>query len=110
MAKPSLKSVQKSFGGLCKPAQLYVAISVVSIVAMMLQNMTDARKYCVGMYECDLEYNNIFVFIVQFLYVLFWTIVLDSLCKNGYTNLSWIIVLLPFVTFFILIGLFILSH
>jgi hypothetical protein len=102
--------MNRQYKSLCSPAQLYVFLSVVAIIAMLLQNISDSRRYCVGMYSCRLQYNNMFLFLIKVLYVIFWTIVLDSLCKNGYTNLSWIIVLLPFIMLFTLIALFMIQN
>ena len=65
------------------------------------------NKYCVGMFNCAVK-TLIPIFLIKFGYIMFWTFILDMLCKNGYTQLSWLILLFPFIMFFILIGLFIL--
>lgn len=103
-------ALRKNYNSLCSPAQLYVFISAVSIIAMLAQNWSEPKKYCVGMFSCNLDFNNLFIFLVKVLYVVFWAIVLDSLCKNGYKDLAWTIVLLPFVAFFLLIALFMFSR
>lgn len=102
--------IKNDFLRLCKPAQVYVLISAVALFAMILQNLYEPRKYCIGMYSCKLKYNKSILFFMKVLYILFWTIVLDSLCKNGYSSLSWAIVLLPFITLFLLIGMVFLSN
>lgn len=101
--------MQKQFMKLCNPSKFYLSLSMLSLVVMVIQNLADSRKLCVGMYSCDLSFPNILVFLVQLGYILFWTIVLDSLCKTGYEELSWVIVLFPFVLFFLLLALMMLS-
>jgi hypothetical protein len=53
--------------------------------------------------------NNIFYIAFEVLYVLGWTYLLNILCKKGYNQLSWLLVLLPFIAMFILIGLVIVT-
>ena len=95
----------KTFKKLCKPSQFYLFISLTSIVVMLMQNLSDSSKYCVGDFECDLPYHNIFVFLSKIAYIIVWTIIFDSLCKNGYKSLAWAIILVPVMLMFALIGL-----
>ena len=100
--------LRKRYNLLCSPAQLYVFMSLLSIVVMFLQNMTETRKYTIGMFTRTLSFSNLFMFLAKMVYVVVWAIILDSLCKNGYKDLAWTIVLLPFVLMFVLIGLMML--
>lgn len=100
-----LADFMKTFKTLCKPSQFYLLVSLTSIIIMLMQNMTDGRKYCVGSYECNLPYSNMFIFLSKIAYIIVWTIIFDSLCKNGYKSLAWGIILVPVVLMFILIGL-----
>ena len=90
--------------GLCTPAYIYLVISVVAIIAIMFQNTGNTNKFCVGAYECNVD-NTAIMFLGQGIYVLFWTFILNSICKAGYKEVSWLLVLLPFLLFFVLIGL-----
>ena len=56
------------------------------------------------MYSCNIS-NILIVFVFKILYLLIWTIILNSLCIAGYKKLSWFLVLIPFILFFIGIGL-----
>ena len=96
---------------LCKPAQIYLVLSLISFLLMGIQNLFSGKKdkYCVGMFSCKVP-NVILVFILKLLYIAFWTVVLNSLCIAGYKELSWFLVLMPFILFFILIGLLLLSQ
>ena len=102
--------LRKNYNVLCRPSQVYVLISAVAIIAMLIQNIAEPNKYCVGSYSCKISFNNLFVFAAKILYLIFWAIVLDSLCKNGYKDLAWGITLLPFILLAILIVLFMVSH
>ena len=53
--------------------------------------------------------NNVFYIVFEVLYVLGWTYLLNILCKKGYKQLSWLLVLLPLIAMFVLIGLVILG-
>lgn len=104
------QNIQTSFNKLCSPAQFHVILSVISILLIFIQNTRNTRKYCVGMYECNLAYSNAIVFMMKVIYMIVWAIILDSLCKNGYKSLAWWIVLLPFISMFILIGIFMFTN
>lgn len=93
-----LKEVKK----LCTPAFIYLAISVFSVLLVALQNMGNTNKYCLGSFSCNVS-NTFVVFLIKAIYIIFWTFILNLLCKNGYVNLSWFLVLLPFVLFALLL-------
>jgi hypothetical protein len=101
----------KDLKKLCSPALVYLVLSAISFVLMALQNLLsgEKNKYCVGMFSCKIP-NLLLVFLVKVIYIAFWTIVLNSLCVSGYKELSWFLVLLPFILFFILIGLLLISQ
>ena len=101
----------KDMKKLCSPAQVYLVLSVISYVIMALQNIFSGKnnKYCVGMFSCKVP-NLVLIFILKAIYIIFWTIVLNSLCVAGYKELSWFLVLLPFILFFVLIGLLLISQ
>ena len=93
---------------LCTPAHVYFLISVLSLLIMAFQNLGNVNKYCVGNYECTVT-STLGVFAVKMLYIVFWTWILNTLCKAGYTKLSWFIFLLPFIAMFVLIALMFLN-
>jgi len=98
-----MESVRK----LCSPAYVYLVISVIAMIAMMFQNAGNDGVYQCGTYQCEVP-SLAGVFLAKGLYVAFWTFILDAICKAGYKNVSWFLVLLPFVLFFVLIGLLML--
>jgi hypothetical protein len=101
----TLKYIKK----LCTPAYVYLVVSVIAIVLSMFQNSGNTDVYCMGAYECPVP-NTALVFLIQFAYVAFWTFILDSVCKAGYKQFSWFLVLFPFLLFFVLLGLMMVSQ
>ena len=93
---------------LCTPAYIYLVISVLSLISMMFQNTGNNNKFCLGEYECDVS-NTALIFVMQGLYIIFWTFVLNALCKAGYKSISWFLVLLPFLLLAVALGLLLLT-
>jgi len=85
---------------LCTPSYLYLVVSVFGIILLAIQNYGNTKKYCVGKFSCIVP-STILMFIFKIGFVAFWTFILDVLCKSGYINVSWILVLLPFILFFV---------
>lgn len=85
---------------LCTPAFVYLVIAVFGLIVVMLQNVGNTNKLCVGRVECS-GTNTAIAFLVKALWVIFWTWVLSTLCKYGHPNIAWFLVLLPFVVAFI---------
>ena len=98
----------KSFKELCQPAFVYFIISFISLALILFQNLGNENSYHVGSFSCRVPRTAI-VFIIKFIYIIFWTWVLNLICKDGYTNISWLLVLLPYVLLFVIIGLIMLN-
>jgi len=86
---------------LCKPAQFYLLISLVSYTLILIQNLASPNQFCLGSYSCESN-NTPLIMIGQLIYIAFWTWLLNLICKIN-TSISWVIVLLPFVLFFIIL-------
>jgi hypothetical protein len=93
---------------LCRPAHFYLAISIITLAVMFYQNMNNVDVYCLGAYNCNVTNVNM-VFIIKFVYILFWTWILNLICDSGSPNIAWLLVLLPLVLFFVMIGLLLIS-
>lgn len=101
--------VVKQFTSLCTPAQLYLGMSLLSVLALCYQNLGNPDVFACGIMKADTPINNAFYLVFQVLYVLGWTYLLNYLCKTGYSKISWLLILLPFIAMFVLIGLLILA-
>ena len=102
-----LKNIHDDFKKLCTPASFYMIISLFALLVIIIQNIGNTNTFCLGSYSCDV--SNIYaIYISKTLYILFWTWVLNLMCKGGYKNIAWFFVLLPFILFFVILGLYIL--
>lgn len=88
---------------LCTPAMLYFILSFIALFFIGLNNIQQSDMLCLGNLQCNVG-NNTMIFVMNALYILFWTFVLDLMCKNGWTDLSWFIFLLPFLLTFLFYG------
>ena len=103
-----MSNFPKSLKELCSPAMLYFVISMIALSVVLLQNLGNTSSYNIGSFSCRVP-NTVLVFIVKLIYVLFWTYVLNLICKDGHTSLSWLLVLLPWILLFVMIGLLMLN-
>jgi hypothetical protein len=94
---------------LCTPAYVYLVLSVIALVIMFLQNIGSENIYCLGVYDCSVSSVSL-IFIIKILYILFWTWILNLICREGYPIISWFLVLFPFLLFFILIAAYLFSN
>lgn len=98
----------KSLKDLCKPALLYFVISVIALALVLFQNLGNTKSYNIGNFSCRVP-NTAAVFIIKFIYILFWTWILNLICRDGHTTISWLLVLLPWILLFVMIGLLMLN-
>lgn len=71
--------MNKQFSTLCTPAKLYFVLSVLACVIALFN----------GVKFMTVSINLIVAFI--------WTAILGWFCKNGFTPISWLLVLLPYI-------------
>jgi hypothetical protein len=94
----------------CPPATLYFVLSMITIAVIAFQSyFSGTNVYCVGENTCVVS-NIYMLYAIKILYVLFWTWLLNVMCKGGATFFAWILVLIPYILFIILIVLYVLSH
>jgi hypothetical protein len=96
-----IKDIKK----MCSPAIVYLLLSLLSLIVLVISNIGNKSTLCVGDYDCPVD--NLFVILIfKVLYIAFVTIILDSLCKNGWGSISWFLVFLPIIIFFVVLGFF----
>ena len=83
-------NLKSTFKALCLPSKIYLVLSLVAILLTVL-----APAIFGGV--------SALIHIIHLVYVLFWTWVLQLICKAGYRWISWVLVLAPFVAAFLLI-------
>tara|TARA_B100001250_G_C19754138_1_gene769259 strand:- start:860 stop:1183 length:324 start_codon:yes stop_codon:yes gene_type:complete len=94
----------KTFKTLCSPAQIYLAISVLTTMSMCFQNIGNPNVYACGLIKARTPVHNMIYFAFKVLYIFVWTYLLNMLCKKGMKKVSWLLLLLPYILMFIFIG------
>lgn len=102
-------SFPKKLKDLCTPALIYFVISIISLVLLFIQNIHNVNSYHVGNFSCRVP-NTMLVFFFKLMYILFWTWILNLICKDGHTGISWLLVLFPFILLFVILGLIMLNQ
>jgi len=78
----------KTFNELCTPAMVYFVISAVAILFALFSGIALAAVA------------------MKAFFVVFWTYLLNLLCKKGFKSVSWFLVLLPYL---MILGSFIMT-
>ena len=81
----------KTVKSLCTPAQLYLVLSVLSVLSVFIASVSLTHLAISGA--------------ITVLY----TYVLNKICQSGYSVVSWIFVLLPMILAFMVMGVLILG-
>ena len=102
-------SFPKKLKDLCAPALFYFVISIVAMLIVLLQNIGNNGNYTLGSFSCRVP-STILVFIIKLIYILFWTWILNLICKDGNETISWLLVLFPFILLFVVIGMIMINQ
>jgi cbb3-type cytochrome oxidase subunit 3 len=97
----------KSLNQLCTPSYVYFIISTLALTFAAIQNLGNTQMYALGNFSCRVP-STIAVFILKLVYILFWTWILNLMCKDGQQTIAWLLVLLPFILLFVILGTVIL--
>jgi hypothetical protein len=77
---------------------------MLALVIVLFQNLGNSNSYTVGSFSCRVP-STVLIFIIKLIYILFWTWILNLICKDGHTAISWLLVLLPWIMLLVLIGM-----
>ena len=96
--------------GLCKPSKFYLYLSLVGIIMSIIQNVQkfDNSNYKCGSFSVNVP-SVLLIFIFKIVYILFWTYVLNLLCKDNNVRLAWLLVLFPVILLFVIMGMLLLT-
>ena len=94
---------------LCKPSYVSFIISVLAIAIAVVQNIGNSTKYSLGSFSCNVP-SCMLIFVMKIVYIVFWTWVLNLMCKDGHTGIAWFLVLLPFVLLFVILSMVMMSQ
>jgi hypothetical protein len=71
--------IGKTVSALCTPSQVYLGLSVISVLSMFLATYS------------------LFDAVVGLAVASIWAAILNAICKSGYTTISWVILALPVI-------------
>jgi hypothetical protein len=91
------------FKELCSPSKFYFAVSFFFLISAAIQNIGYSTKYHLGHYSCAVS-STILIFAFKLIYILFWTWILNLVCKDGHKTIAWLLVLFPVLLMFVLLG------
>ena len=96
---------------LCLAAKLYLAISIIAVIIMSLQIFGTNQVFCIGTFHCDASASYTpMIFMIKVFYIIFWTWILNIICRKVSPTVGLFIALVPFILFFFLIfGMFFLN-
>lgn len=93
-----MKLPNLSWQKLCPPAKLYLALSLLSLVAILFSRQWNINAFTFSLGGVSPSIiNGIITLVSQLVYIGFWTYVLNLMCKDGQSLISWILVVLPFI-------------
>jgi hypothetical protein len=84
---------------LCMPSYIYLVVSLIALIVMAIQNTGNVNIFCLGSYSCNVSSVGL-IFVIKLIYILFWTWILNLMCRAGAEGLSWLFIILPFLFFF----------
>ena len=94
---------------LCTPALLYFLISMMALLIVGMQNLVHNDRYHIGSQIVFRVPHTLLLMFTKFVYILFWTYVINLICHDGHPMLSWALVFLPWIVLFIFLGLLMIN-
>lgn len=94
---------------MCTPAQIYLVVSVIMMIlsyfgmTAISQQLTMNQNGHPALHSLNFTYqkDSKTSYVVQAVFIVLWTWLLSYLCNKGYSELSWFLVLLPWVLMFL---------
>jgi hypothetical protein len=105
------------FDKLCIPAQIYLIVSFILMVLSYFglnaisQQLTLNQSNSSFLQSLNFTYQKDArtSYVVQAVFIVLWTWVLSYLCNKGFSNLSWFLILLPWVNMFLAFFVYIIE-
>ncbi len=97
-------TIFKKINELCSPSRIYFWFSMILLLGMIFQNVGNTNMYHLGCFSCIVP-STILIFAFKIMYIIFWTWILNLICRDGYKNIAWLLVLFPILLLFVLLGL-----
>lgn len=105
------------FDNMCTPAQIYLIVSFILMVlsyfgmnAISQQiTLNQANNEFLQSLNFTYQKDKKTSYVVQAVFIVLWTWILTYLCKKGFSNLSWFLILLPWVLMFLAFFVYIIE-
>jgi hypothetical protein len=81
-----------NYSTLCLPAKVYLILAITGIISSLFNKISMVY----------LLFSMLFIFL--------WTNLLNWLCNKGYMYFSWFLVLLPLISAFAAVGVYLTAH
>ncbi len=94
---------------LCTPSLVYFMVSIFTLIYIIFQNLGHNNMYKFGSFSCFVP-STVLVLSIKLVYILFWTWILNLICKDGHSGIAWLLVLFPFILLFVIIGLIMMNQ
>lgn len=78
---------------LCTPALIYMSFSLLVLALLLFYSFSNVNVLCLG----ESYSSCTMVFVLKVVYILFWTWILNIICKNGDEAISWVLLLMPVI-------------
>jgi hypothetical protein len=98
----------RTLNELCSPALFYFVVSILGLLLILFQNVGNKNSYNLGNFSCRVP-STMMVFVIKMIYIVFWTWILNLICKDGYKTISWLLVLLPWILMFMMVGMIMMN-
>ena len=82
-----MKLVQQ-YNKLCSPSAAFLVVSLTSLLLILFYQKRNVKKRNPLL---------LMLLMLKIVYVLFWTWILDLICKSGHKGFAWALVLAPYV-------------
>jgi len=87
---------------LCPSAYVYLVITIISNIYFLINYGSNYTSYCKGHTNC-INMSIIGLLIGEWLVSAVWIAIVNVVCKKGYPQISWALVIIPyFSVFFVL--------
>jgi hypothetical protein len=86
---------------LCTPAFIYFAVSILGLILVIFNNLGNKNMFNLGTFSATVP-NTTLIFIMKLIYILFWTWILNLICRDGHSGIAWFLVLFPFIIIFLI--------
>lgn len=91
---------------LCSPSLLFLVVSIVILLISFFQNISFRSSLSLGKVKNEIHMTA-FVYVLVGVAIIFWTFLIDKMCKLGYSKVSWGLFVVPTCVILGILALFV---